>query len=981
MALEVLHQQAATHENEQFRRVVKIMDAVFKKHKYNGILVGNPFNENYRRFRADAILFYNNGVVIIDFKDYAGQLILPRGDDEFKNYRWYAEKTSDHQAIEVKAGAHFLNPFLQLASYRSAFREIVEHNLILKQKINPSRVCIANIFSGPIDLTNKVPGKYPYYKIAQESEIGALLYDLNNDNAYDADVDKAIKSIFPADEYIQEYSFETDVIRKKDIIVGEGAKNTIDTFMQAEGNDILVLTSMDAGERDNWTKYLFSVADNYEIPEVQGLCHSNRISNRLRSRGLEASSLFSFIYGGNENTENEPEEDEEDELSMQVIPLRSDTGLDERALLIVNDAHLVSRSLAQSDLLRFGSGRLLEDFLTFANPSTHRKIVFIGDPYMLSYGSFEDSAINISNLQALCGERVIHYYHQPVHDSRDSCKESLRCNLALSIDAQLYNALDYAFDDGSIVEIEKDGIADKLREWFSSPFQMEPKRSVLFFKKSDCQKTNLWIKNHCLNNGKDLSAGDLIIANNNVFIPDETGFGNPKRVLNGMYFTVTDIFENHCESFTIKGYPHPVLLSFTRIGVKCLSLSGQDATVWVLDNYLTSVDDLSKEEQIALRVFLNRRFSEAKKSSPFSTSDHYRQLLVDPEYKTLSDEEKESIESILRNRLVQKEKRIRVKTTREARQLLKRYYDKYNNGIKRLARESDPLVNALYANYAWAITVHKAVGSDFDNVILKGFRAENDGVCNESYFRWLYSGVSASSGTFFIAQPQYVHPFMNCVVNETDSGAGNTRKILVFENYTVPDRFADIVKLNNISVAATICELAKILEPQGYILEGVKMCSDYLTKALFSIPQDVKKQLVINVNNKGAKDSFGVSALRMEPNELVNSDTIQKGIDAVLSQTPSREILADCPDYIMDVVHLFVDKMSGQGVTLEVLSNKDYQVVCKANTAKGSAMLRMWYGTSLENHTKGFINKIDVFDFSDPDITNKVRQMRSLIRQ
>lgn len=104
MALEVLHQQAKTHENEQFRRVVRIMDAVFKKYKFSGILIGNPFNENYRRFRADAILFYNHGVVIIDFKNYAGQLILPR-DDEFKSYPWYAENASDHQAIEVKAGA------------------------------------------------------------------------------------------------------------------------------------------------------------------------------------------------------------------------------------------------------------------------------------------------------------------------------------------------------------------------------------------------------------------------------------------------------------------------------------------------------------------------------------------------------------------------------------------------------------------------------------------------------------------------------------------------------------------------------------------------------------------------------------------------------------------------------------------------------------------------------------------------------------
>lgn len=36
MALEVLHQQAATHENEQFRRVVKIIDTIFKKHCYDG---------------------------------------------------------------------------------------------------------------------------------------------------------------------------------------------------------------------------------------------------------------------------------------------------------------------------------------------------------------------------------------------------------------------------------------------------------------------------------------------------------------------------------------------------------------------------------------------------------------------------------------------------------------------------------------------------------------------------------------------------------------------------------------------------------------------------------------------------------------------------------------------------------------------------------------------------------------------------------
>ena len=978
MALEVLHQQAATHENEQFRRVVKIVDAVFKKHGYDGILVGNPFNENYRRFRADAILFFNHGVVIIDFKDYSGQLIVPRGDDEFKSYPWYAEKISDHQSVEVKAGAHFLNPFLQLASYRTAFKEIIEHNPILKQKINPARICIANIFSGPLELSNKVPGKYPYYKIAQESEIGALLYDLNNDNAFDEDIAKAIKTIFPGDEYIQDYSFETAIIRKQDVIVGEEAKSTIDAFMQTDGNDILILTSMDAAERDNWAKYLFSISDNYEVPEVQGLCHSNRISRRLRQRGIEASSIYSFIYGGNERPDKMSEEEERDDWTTQVIPLRQSTGLDERAMLIVYDAHLISRSLSQTDLLRFGSGRLLEDFITYANPSSKRKIVFIGDPYMLSFGSSDDSAVNVTNIQTICGDRVIHYYHQSVHDSKDSYKESLRCNLARSIDTQLFNNLNYIFDDGSIVEIEKDAIANQMKEWFVSPFQQEPKQAILFYKKSDCQKTNLWIKNYCLNNGSELAAGDLLMANANIYIPDETGFGNPKRVLNGMYFTVNEVLDCRSETIPVKG--HPILLSFTKISVKCLSLSGQYAEIWVLDNYLNCAEDLSKEEQIAVSRFISRRISEQTKSSPFNESDFYQQLTSDPEYQALSGEEKGAIEILIQNRVVPKEDRVSVNTTKIARSLLKRYYDKYETGIQRFVRENDPFVNVLYAKYAWAITVHKAVGSEFDNVILKGFRTENDGICNEAYFRWLYSGVSASSGTLYIAQPQYVHPFMNCIVSETDTGVSISRQVLIYGDYIIPAHYVAIVTLKNINVSAAICELSKIVELQGYILEDAKQCNDYLTKAIFSIPQNIKKKLIIDFHNKGAKDSFGVSTIKMEPNESVDVGFIKQSIEAVFAQNTSSVKSTGVPDYITEVVNVFTEQMKKRGIRLETISSKDYQIICKATSDNGGAVLRLWYGTSSENHSKGFINKIEVFDITDTSIANEVRQMR-LINQ
>lgn len=441
-----------------------------------------------------------------------------------------------------------------------------------------------------------------------------------------------------------------------------------------------------------------------------------------------------------------------------------------------------------------------------------------------------------------------------------------------------------------------------------------------------------------------------------------------------MYFTVKDVLEKRSETISIKAYPRPVFLSFTKISVKCLSLSGQDAEIWVLDNYLDCADELAKEEQIAVNVFINRRIAERKQSSPFANTEFYSQLLSDADYQVLSNDEKEAIESIIQNRSVQKEDRVPVKTTKVTRSLLKYYYDRYESGIQRSSRENDPLINVMYAKYAWAITVHKAVGSEFDNVILKGFRTENDGICNESYFRWLYSGLCVTAGVFHIAQPQYIHPFMNCTVSETDSGVTPPKQLLIYDGYKVPSRFTEMVALNNVNASAAVCELAKLVESSGYVLEEVKQCNDYLTKAVFSVPQGIKKKLIIDFHNKGVKDSYGVSAIKMEPNELIDTTCIKQSIETVFSQAACNK-LVETPCYIFEVIKAFGEQMKERGFKLDVVSSKDYQIVCKVTSNNGNVTLRLWYGTSLENHSKGFINKIEVFDISDTAIANEVREM------
>lgn len=136
---------------------------------------------------------------------------------------------------------------------------------------------------------------------------------------------------------------------------------------------------------------------------------------------------------------------------------------------------------------------------------------------MLTFGSYEDSAMNMQCLKSLCGNRSVHYYCQPLKDTGANMKDKLRRSLASSIDAGLFNSLTYDYSDGSLAGADHDGIISLLRKWYGKPFSDEPDKAVLFYRKDDCHKTNLWIKKDCLHNGRHIAPGDLLVAGNNIF--------------------------------------------------------------------------------------------------------------------------------------------------------------------------------------------------------------------------------------------------------------------------------------------------------------------------------------------------------------------------------------------------------------------------------------------------------------------------------
>lgn len=982
MPLNIKHNRAEhTHENEQFRRVASSLKLLFKQQNWDGLLLGNPFNETYSRFRPDAILVYNHGLMIIDFKAYAGTIELPPNKQAFESMAWYTETEDDKRRTLIKAGNRFINPFKQLHSYREAFKEIVDNELALQELVKKSRTCALNIFSGPITVKNEIPKKLPFYKLTQESDLGSLLYDYSSENVYSIEIEEALTSIFNAREWQEHIAMPLAKTHTERMIEIEyDVEQAISEFLKIDTSGILVLESINTQDRDDWIQYILSESHEFEIPQTETWIHSARTGKKISMRlGIELQSLYNTIYGGAPKTlniEKQLEEDEKqfEEQLQEIVPIRSDESVDESAVIILHEAHLVSRSLHQSELLRFGSGRLLEDLIQFLNlGETKRKLICVGDPYSLSYGKDTDSAINLASLAELFDGNINHY-RNPVQAVQATGKLGTRLNLASSIEHKMFNNLDYQWAKNDLEEIQKDDIPNYLAEWFSIPFESEPTSVVMVYSNKDARKINLWIKTNCLKNGNVLAPNDLLLVNNNINIPDDSGFGQPTKLFNGMYLLVKSVGETITKPIPIRQSRTPILLNFTKINVKCLSLPNRlEAEIWILDNYFESENRLSKEEQIAFRVFVNMLVTEKSKAQPFEDSYEYMQLQQDRDYKIVLDEEKQL--------KVQLEAGQKVKTKldkqqREIRNIERKYKKLFRNHILSNISKTDSLVNAIQASHGWALTVHKCIGSTFTNSIINAYQGENRGITNAEYYRWLYSGVTTTSGTLRIANPQTVHPLMETHFEDTslvNQGVeAPKRKFLAFTDYQVGERFsAKIPASLNDNVKGSIGELTKILEPNGFLLETAIPRGDYLTKVKYSIPESTEKHLILAIHNKGTKDGWVVSSIRLEKSSGSNESVVNESIEKLFkSQAEQSSNHFELPsDFRLPIYQKWQKKLEEHGYIFSLVESHNSQdVIAVRNSTGVRAKFRVWY------RNDGFISKFIMLEKSDDQISENLKK-------
>lgn len=734
------------YENTFFREFADNLKKMFDKYSLDGLLIANSECEAEKRLQIDALLVTEKAVLIIDFKNFGGKINLPKNaKSEFDFGKW-----TNENGEQIKGGSS-INPFIQLKTQKERFIKVVEKRILTKllqsDSFNAFHTVRAVCFQKPIELIGKIPSN---------EELNFLIFDKNTYLETIKDIiditDKEVslsknsfdlfKEVFRADlfdtsekyEQANDFtSYHTELDFHNLYPDQKYALNEIENFIKSDEEKIFILQGTSLSGKTHLIPFIQEVAFNNQVAEVKLFASSSRIANNLlKSSNLEFESIYSYIYGGNSTSikedDKENEEENENSLNLEIVPLLKSDDTEE-AIFIVDEAHLISDNYHQSVDLRFGSGKLLNDFLEFSDlKNTKRKVIFIGDIFQLSLGKKEEASLNPEYLSEEYGLKNNAF--QLIDKENKSIIVSEALKAVNCIRQQSFNNLAFNFSE-NIRTLAKEELKDEIEN------SLNNNSPILCYSNSDAQKVNYWIKNSILKNGNELTNDDLIIFGNNIRVEDEKDpFAEPKKIYNGQFGTilsVSDVIKKEVKLLT------PLYFRQTKIQLK---ETNHILSFLSFENFrLSDKGELSKEEIISFNILLNQLAE--KEISNFKNGKYQ----ADEELKSL-------LEKYEKDNKDEPEKRKGITKLQKALQ-------KHLRNVP--SSEYYRFKNSAQIRFGWALTVHKSMSYKWNEIY---FNVETGGgKTNETYFKWIYTGLIRATQKVSLINYEPINPFFKLTIN------------------------------------------------------------------------------------------------------------------------------------------------------------------------------------------------------------------------
>lgn len=449
------------------------------------------------------------------------------------------------------------------------------------------------------------------------------------------------------------------------------------------------------------TEYFRAIGRNYVLAAPTGKA-SKVIAAKTQS---PAYTIHKSIYSFDDLAEYRDDDTDGTETykfyaKLAVNSLSADT------VFIVDEASMIPDVYQEAEFLRFGTGYLLADFLKFVNLDHNdhtKKVIFIGDDAQLPpVGMSFSPALDADYLFRKHNARSTGFeLSEVVRQKSESGVIANAIPLRKALQTKTFNKLTVDFNHHDVQKVEH---ADLMACYLKScGGKINGESIVIAHSNSDVADYNRRIREHFFSGCPEVAQGDKVmsVANRNVggiFISNGD-FGLIRQVLS----------EPETRSVTLK---------------RKIPNSGELEEIHVSMGFRNVVAGFKDIYGIA-------HFFEAK---------IIEELLYSNEPALSSDQNKALyLDFCIRN------------------PHLKRNSAEFKHALK-----ADPYFNALRLKFGYAITCHKAQGSEWNSVFVKCKSHQSQ--LTADYFRWLYTAITRTAKNLYLLDPPDIEPWTDPVI-------------------------------------------------------------------------------------------------------------------------------------------------------------------------------------------------------------------------
>jgi hypothetical protein len=761
MALEIRKNSfSKSYENEFFRLLAIRLGALFEQKNWDGILIGSPVCTVFENLQIDVLLVTKNSIVIIDLKNFRGEIVIPKFKDGYPNKKtdpWLKE-TWWNGKVQVKGGSH-VNPFTQLEWQTKKLSEILRNDIIPKLRVEEN-IEVRDLkrvlcFQGNIHLNGEIDPRFKHnFFICDPTNIVNTIIDIHDvkanewngnikgikiiDNTY-----RNFKDIFRADIYSVEQNgliseFSDIVLPEKDLalekfISTEFLKfsNEFDALFKGD-LEVLVMLGSHASHLHSFIPLISSYAGENGVENIEFFAPTRRDVKYLNTicEDIGFTSLYSRLFN---YSDSQLELTDNNEVEREVFPLIENSD-QENTLYIISCGQLIfDFESNEKDLLRFGSGSLLRDIFNFVQTKTkNNKVIFLADPYWFcnEYG-FGKNVLNEDLVHELgIKHQYLRLSNLAVTPNDVSCVE-----IANNLDNKIFNQLSISENENVIIRVEDEFKSEILDQAVT---MSESNSKILARDKMEARDINQFIRKSKGVVTSEINLNDWVLFKNRARVAEiEDPFSVPKVVHSGdegvvrKILSVHNLYSEKYKLVTIEIFKCVVWLPFYE----------SERIVYILSKPKSQIEDsnlLRKHIRIRINELVRRYLENQKVSiSDLLTSEKFK------EYESKLNEIKSSGVLFTNNEIaidpLEMDKKIKKLNAEFKINKLQENYAR-TSLLNDVDSEYYMLSQLAFVEFAWAQPIQPLFSNNFSKVFLPMKLVKSTNA--ELYFKYLYSGLA-----------------------------------------------------------------------------------------------------------------------------------------------------------------------------------------------------------------------------------------------